>query len=156
MTARFSRCLGALAPQFLHACSDRRKIVSSAGAGALAAQLLHARSDRRKIVSGAGAGHVSSVFGARQYLRRPSCGARAQYVDLRRARRLVPAINGSIPEAPGGGHSSQDGTVLDAAAGDTADDDAPTLAGAVDVVTAGDVEVEGVVVIAGKLTAPRS
>jgi hypothetical protein len=85
-----------------------------------------------------------------------AAGARAQYVDLRHARRLVPAINGSIPEAPGGGHSSQDGTVLDAAAGDTADDDAPTLAGAVDVVTAGDVEVEGVVVIAGKLTAPRS
>jgi hypothetical protein len=67
---------------------------------------------------------------------------------------LVPAINGSIPEAPGGGHSSQDGTVLDAAAGDTADDDAPALVGAVDVVTAGDVEVEGAVVITGKLTAP--
>jgi hypothetical protein len=62
MTARFSRCLGALAPQFLHACSDRRKIVSSTGAGALAAQLLHAPSDRRKVVSGAGPGHVSSIF----------------------------------------------------------------------------------------------
>ena len=61
MTARFGRCLGALAPQVLHAGSDHRKIVSSAGAGALAAHLLHARSDRRKIVSGARAGHVSSV-----------------------------------------------------------------------------------------------
>jgi hypothetical protein len=37
MTARFGQCLSALAPQFLHACSDHRKIVSSAGAGALAA-----------------------------------------------------------------------------------------------------------------------
>ena len=66
----------------------------------------------------------------------------------------MPAINGSIPEASGSGHSSQDGTVLDAAAGDTADDIAPALVGTVDAVAAGDVEVEGVVVIAGKLTAP--
>ena len=67
---------------------------------------------------------------------------------------MVPAINGSFPKASGGGHSSQDGTVFDAAAGDTVDDNAPALVGAVDVVAAGDVEVEGVVVIAGKLTAP--
>jgi hypothetical protein len=67
---------------------------------------------------------------------------------------LVPAINGSIPEAAGGEHSSQDGTVLDAAAGDAVDDDAPALVGAVNVVTAGDVEVEGVAVIAGKPTTP--
>jgi hypothetical protein len=85
---------------------------------------------------------------------------------------LVPAINGSIPEAAGGGHSSQGGTVLDAAAGDTADDDAPALVvdvvvageaadadapalvGAVNVVTAAGVEVEGVAVIAGKLITP--
>jgi hypothetical protein len=86
---------------------------------------------------------------------------------------LVPAINGSIPAAPGGGHSSQDGTVLDPAADDTADDDAPglvvvdvvvageavdddvpALVGAVNVATAGDVEVDGVAVVAGKLTAP--
>jgi hypothetical protein len=59
---RFSQHLGALAAQFLHACPDHRKVVSSAGSGALAAQLLHAFPDHRKIVSGAGLGHVSSVF----------------------------------------------------------------------------------------------
>jgi hypothetical protein len=103
---------------------------------------------------GARVGRNYSARCARQYPRRPSCGARAQYVDLRRARKIGAADKRFHP--PGGGHSSQDGTVLDSAAGDTADDDAPTLVGAVDVVTAGDVEVEGVVVIAGKLTAPRS
>jgi hypothetical protein len=51
--------LGALSAQFLHACSDHRKIVSGAGASALAAKLLHACSDHCKIVSGAGSGHVS-------------------------------------------------------------------------------------------------
>jgi hypothetical protein len=86
---------------------------------------------------------------------------------------LVPATNGSIPGAPGGGHSSQGGAVLDAVPGDTVDDDAPALVvvdvvvageapdddvpalvGAVNVVTAADVEVKGVAVIAGKLTTP--
>jgi hypothetical protein len=86
---------------------------------------------------------------------------------------LVPARNGSIPEAPDGGHSSQAGTVLlDAAAGVEVDDDVPmlvvdvvvagvdvdddvpALVGAVNVVVAG-VEVEGVVaVIADKVTTP--
>jgi hypothetical protein len=84
---------------------------------------------------------------------------------------LVPAKNGSIPEAPDGGHSSQAGTVLlDAAAGVEVDDDvpvlvvdvvvagvdddAPALVGAVNVVIAA-VEVEVVVaVIAGKLATP--
>lgn len=84
----------------------------------------------------------------------------------------MPARNGSIPEAPDGGHSSQAGTVLlDAAAGVDVDDDVPVLV--VDVVVAGvdvdddvpalvgavnvvvGVEVEGVVaVIAGKPAAP--
>jgi hypothetical protein len=62
MTARFSRCLGALAPQFLHAWLGSSQNRQQHGAGALAAQLLHAPSDRRKVVSGAGAGHVSSIF----------------------------------------------------------------------------------------------
>ena len=75
----------------------------------------------------------------------------------------MPATNGSIPEAPGGGHSTKAGTVLDAAAGIevdddvpvlVVDDDVPALVGAVNVVIAA-VEVEGVVaVIAGKLAAP--
>jgi hypothetical protein len=156
----FRPMLGRLAPQFLHACSDHRKIVSSA----LAAQLLYTRADRRKIVSGTRAGHVSSVSWSqgraelysprrRQYPWRPSCGARAQCVDLRRARKIGAGDKRFHPRRPGGGHS-QDGTVLDAAAGDAVDDDAPALVGAVNVVTAGDVELEGIAVIAGKLTTP--
>jgi hypothetical protein len=82
---------------------------------------------------------------------------------------LVPATNGTIPEAPDGGHSSQAGTVLlDAAPGVDVDDDVPVLVvvvagvdddvpapvGAVNVVIAA-VEVAGVVaVIAGRLAAP--
>jgi hypothetical protein len=54
--------LGALVAQFLHACPDRSKVVSSAGAGALAAQLLHTCPDHRKIIGGAGSGHISSVY----------------------------------------------------------------------------------------------
>jgi hypothetical protein len=53
-----------------------------------------------------------------------------------------------------GGNSSQGGAVLDAAAGGAVGDDAPALVGTVNVVTAVDVEVEGVAVIAGKLTTP--
>jgi hypothetical protein len=53
-----------------------------------------------------------------------------------------------------GGSSSQGGAVLDAAAGDAVGDDAPALAGAVNVVTAADVEVERVAVITVKLTTP--
>jgi hypothetical protein len=56
-----AQSLGALAAQFLHACSDRREVVGGARSDALAAQLLHACPDRRKIVSGARSGHVSSV-----------------------------------------------------------------------------------------------
>jgi hypothetical protein len=53
-----------------------------------------------------------------------------------------------------GGNSSQGGAVLDAAAGDAVGDDAPALVGAVNVVTGADDEVEGVAVIAVKLTTP--
>src|SRR5271167_2747276 len=65
---RFGRYLGALAAQLLHACSDHRKVVSSAGSGALAAQLLHACPDHGKIVGGTGSGHVSSVSCSRAWL----------------------------------------------------------------------------------------
>jgi hypothetical protein len=64
-----SRHLSALAAQLLHAGSDRRKIVSGAGASH-GAQLLHTCPDRHEIVGSSGAGHVSSegfsVFAARQ------------------------------------------------------------------------------------------
>jgi hypothetical protein len=49
----FGRYLCALAPKFLHACPDYRKVVGGARPGALAAQLPHAGTDRRKIVGGA-------------------------------------------------------------------------------------------------------
>jgi hypothetical protein len=39
-------------------------------------------------------------------------------------------------------------------AGEAVDDDVPALVGVVNVVTAGDVEVDGVAVVAGKLTVP--
>jgi hypothetical protein len=84
--------------------------------------------------------------------------------------RSVPTKNGSVTDAPEGGHSTQCGAASEAAAGDGADDDAaapdagvvaageatdddvPGL-GVVDVVV--DAVAEGVVaVIAGKLTAP--
>jgi hypothetical protein len=51
---RFGQYLGSLAAQLLHARSDYRKVVVSAGSGALAAQLLHACPNHRKIFSGAG------------------------------------------------------------------------------------------------------
>ena len=53
-----------------------------------------------------------------------------------------------------GGNSSQGGAILDAAAGDAVGDDAPALVGAVNVVTGADDEVQGVAVIAVKLTTP--
>jgi hypothetical protein len=59
MPLRVDRYLSTLAAQFLHACSDRREIVSGAGSGHLA-QFLHACSDCRKIVGGAGSGRDGS------------------------------------------------------------------------------------------------
>ena len=60
MPLRVGRYLSTLAAQFLHACSDHRKIVSGAWPGHLA-QFLHSSSDGREIVGGAGLRHVSPV-----------------------------------------------------------------------------------------------
>ena len=79
--------LGALAAQFLHACSDHRKIVGGAGSGALAAQLLHTRSDHCKIVGGAGSGHVSSLYHCE--VRRRAVDYTIRLVSFRRCRREV-------------------------------------------------------------------
>ena len=83
---------------------------------------------------------------------------------------MVPVKNGSNPEAPDGGHSTQEGTVDDAA-GDVTDDDAVPLVDAADVevdddppaavgaanVTGAAVAAEGVVAaIAGRPTAPAA
>jgi hypothetical protein len=82
----------------------------------------------------------------------------------------VPVRNGSNPEAPDGGHSTQEGTVDDAAgdvadgdavplvvaAGVEVDDDPPAAVGAVNVTGAG-VAAEGVVAAtAGRPTAPAA